>query len=207
MKKLKKLKLIILVLCLGIVSSAICQEENDIFTRHEISIGHGVFPSTSHSFPHYKNYNFSKGDYIGSFYVAYTYKFNKVIGIGATFAYDPNYYSIENTDKQTISRVRENVFSGVFHLKINWVRTKLVTMYSKVGMGFFYPATKIENFQPDTYEITEGETDFSVVMFSAVPVGIEIGTKQYAGFLQVGYGMEGLFSIGFRYGIHKTYKK
>lgn len=43
--------------------------------------------------------------------------------------------------------------------------------------------------------------------YQLVPIGIEIGSKQYAGFLQYGLlGMEGAISIGFRYGL-KTESK
>ena len=64
--------------------------------------------------------------------------------------------------------------------------------------------TLLKESQPNLYQINMPSNKFSDRIdyaYQFVPIGIEVGTKQYAGFLQFGLGMEGLFSIGFRYGL------
>lgn len=208
---MRKLKILLLSLGIFMTTFAFGQEESDIFTRHEVNIGYGMFPSTTPYFNVYNTNFYPTPEYFGSVFASYTYKFNKVIGIGATIAYDNNYYNLYDvnvTDKTDVCNVKQNVFSVIAHVKVNWVRTRFVTMYSKAGLGGSFYANNVTKLQPDDlYEVNTDNLKKATFNFSAVGVGIEIGTKQYAGFLQVGYGVEGIISLGFRYGINKTYKQ
>ena len=205
---MRKLKFILFALSLCATSLVFAQEESDIFTRHEVSLGYGpFFQSTSFWSPDYYS---ARDDYFGAISASYTYKFNKVIGIGATLAFDHNnqkIYDLRN-DNVAVCNLKQNIITALVHVKVNWVRTKIVTMYSKVGLGGSYYANNVTRLQPEeAYEIKPENLKKFDVGYSIIPVGIELGTKQYAGFLQMGYGVEGIFSIGFRYGINKTYKK
>jgi len=205
---MRKLKILLLSLGIFMTTFAFGQEESDIFTRHEVSLGYGpFFSSTSFWSP---RYYFDSNDYFGSIFATYTYKFNKVIGIGATVAFDrnnQNVYDFRN-EKDPICNIKQNIVSALVHVKVNWVRTKVVTMYSKVGLGCSYYANNVTKLQSDDlYEIKLDRMPKFDVNYSVIPVGIELGNKQYAAFMQMGYGVEGIFSLGFRYGINKTYKK
>ena len=92
----------------------------------------------------------------------------------------------------------------MFHLKINWLNTKYVNLYSKVGQGIMTWNYHLTEYQPHLYQIEMPSNDFADRIdyaYQFTPIGVEVGTKQYAGFLQVGIGMEGIICIGFRYGI------
>ncbi len=92
----------------------------------------------------------------------------------------------------------------MFHLKINWLNTKYVNLYSKVGQGIMAWGYNLKEYQPDLYQINMPSNKFIDRIdyaYQFVPIGVEVGTKQYAGFIQCGLGMEGIISIGFRYGL------
>ena len=201
-----KNKLILLGLLVALVMPAFAQLDTVRSNKNEFSIGYGHMPSSSFRFsPGCKI--FPETDHIGSFYVTYTRRLNKVLGIGVTFCYDPvhlDYYGTVSGNNTLICKVRENSFSLIPHLKINWLNTKYVNLYSKVGfLGFHQTTYKQEEYYPELYEVNPPSQDelFNLYAFQVTPIGVEVGTKRCAGFLQVGMGMEGIISIGFRYGI------
>ena len=131
----------------------------------------------------------------------------KVIGIGATYCLDPRvytYYEKPSTKEGLICRLGETSHTLMLHLKINWLNTKYVNLYSKVGQGIMAWGYNLKEYRPDLYQINLPSNKFIDRIdyaYQFVPIGVEIGTKQYAGFIQCGLGMEGIISIGFRYGL------
>ena len=201
-----KNKLILLGLLIALAMPVFAQRDTIRSNKNEFSIGYGFKPSSS--------FRYSPGcmvypetDNIGAFYFTYTRRLTKVIGIGLTFCYDPihlDYYGRVDSHNTLICKVRENSFSLIPHLKINWLNTKYVNLYSKVGyLGFHQTTYKQEEYYPDLYEVNPPSEDelFDMYAFQVTPIGIEIGTKRCAGFIQCGLGMEGIISIGFRYGL------
>ena len=147
-------------------------------------------------------------DNIGAVYVTYTRRLTKVIGIGVTACIDPiilNYHDRVNGESTLVCKVSQHSIALLPHLKINWLNTKYVNLYSKVApIGIRYCTYKQEEYYPDLYEIQPPVDSFKDKIgyaYQFTPIGIEIGTKRCAGFMQVGIGMEGIISIGFRYGL------
>ena len=172
--------------------------------KNEFSIGYGHFPASSFRFrPGCMIY--PETDNIGAFYVTYTRRLTKVIGIGVTACVDPihlDYYDKVNGERALICKVRENSFSLIPHLKINWLNTKHVNLYSKVAfLGLRHVTYNQEEYYPDLYEVNPPDMFLNLDAYQITPIGIEIGNKRYAGFIQYGLGMEGTISIGFRYGL------
>ena len=175
--------------------------------KNEFSIGYGFMPSSSF------RYNpgcliYPETDNIGAIYVTYTRRLSKVIGIGVTACVDPiilNYYDRVNGERTLVCKVSQHSIALLPHLKINWLNTKYVNLYSKVApIGIRYCTYKQKEYYPDLYEIQspyDSFTDKIGYAYQFTPIGIEIGTKQFAGFLQVGIGMEGMISVGLRYGL------
>ena len=199
-----KAKLIILSLLIAFAVPAFAQLDTVRSNKNEFSIGYGHMPSSSFRFnPGCMIY--PETDNIGAFYVTYTRRLNKVIGIGLTFCYDPirlAYSGSVSGQNALICKVSENSFAIIPHLKINWLNTKYVNLYSKVAtLGFHYVTYRQEEYHPDLYEVNPPELNLILDGYQVTPIGIEIGTKQFAGFMQVGVGMEGIISIGFRYGL------
>jgi hypothetical protein len=201
-----KNKLILLGLLVALATPAFAQRDTIRSNKNEFSFGYGHMPASSFRFrPGCMVY--PETDNIGAVYVTYTRRLTKVIGIGLTFCYDPihlDYYGTVNGSNTLICKVNANSFSLIPHLKINWLNTKYVNLYSKVGyMGFHQTTYKQKEYYPDIYEVNAPSQDelFDLYAFQVTPIGVEIGTKRCAGFIQCGIGMEGIISIGFRYGL------
>ena len=177
---------------------ALAQRDTIRSNKNEFSVGYGHFPSSSFRY-HPGCLIYPETDNIGAIYVTYTRRLNKVLGIGVTACFDPirlNYHDRVNGESTLICQVSQNSIAILPHLKINWLNTKFVNLYSKVApIGIRYCTYKQKEYYPDLYEIQIGYA------YQFTPIGIEIGTKRCAGFMQVGIGMEGIISIGFRYGL------
>ena len=175
--------------------------------KNEFSIGYGHMPSSSFRFrPGCMVY--PETDHLGAFYVTYTRRLTRVIGIGVTACFDPirlNYHDRVNGESTLICKVNQNSISILPHLKINWLNTKFVNLYSKVApIGIRYCTYNQKEYYPDLYEIQSLYDSFADKIsyaYQFTPIGVEVGTKRCAGFMQVGIGMEGIISIGFRYGL------
>ena len=203
------MKKTILITCLMAFFSgtAFAQLDTVRSNKNEFSIGYGHMPSSSFRY-HPGCLIYPETDNIGAFYFTYTRRLSKVIGIGVTTCLDPillNYHDRVNGENTLICKVSQYSISILPHLKINWLNTKFVNLYSKVApIGIRYCTYKQEEYYPDLYEIQSPYNSFADGIdyaYQFTPIGIEIGTKRCAGFMQVGIGMEGMISIGFRYGL------
>ena len=197
-------KYIILFLLVLPVLRAVSQNHQPE-TRHEFSIGYGVGAASSVDL-----YKSTFGYRIISnrkdaFFASYNYRFTRVIGVGVTYAFDPRICSFtdpRNPEAGVICTTYQSSNSIVSFLKVDWLNRRVVTLYSKVGVGISLWRNKVINYYPDEYEISPMPNFECGFACQLVPIGIEIGSKQYAGFLQFGLpGMEGTISIGFRYGL------
>ena len=202
-----KHKLIILGLLIALVMPVFAQRDTIRSNKNEFSYGYGHMPASSFRYRP-GCFIYPETDNIGAIYVTYTCRLTKVIGIGVSACFDPirlNYHDRVNGESTLICKVNENSLSLIPHLKINWLNTKYVNLYSKVApLGIRYCTYQQEEYYPDLYEIQKPSDSFADRIgyaYQITPIGIEVGTKQYAGFLQVGIGMEGIISIGFRYGL------
>jgi len=204
------MKKIILITCLIAFFSgtAFAQLDTVRSNKNEFSIGYGHLPPSS--IPLSSRIYFTPDmDHLGAFFATYTRRLTKVIGIGATYCFDPrilnystNGWGTNNFPEygQPVCRLNQSSHTLMFHLKINWLNTKYVNLYSKTGIGCMAWSYHLTEYQPDLYEIVMPSNHFDYA-YQITPIGIEVGTKQYAGFLQIGYGMEGMIGIGFRYGL------
>ena len=202
-----KTKLIILGMLIAFAVPAFAQLDTVRSNKNEFTIGYGFMPSSSF------RYNpgcliYPETDNVGAIYVTYTRRLNKVLGIGVTACFDPillNYHDNVNGENTLICTVSQYSIALLPPLKINWLNTKYVNLYSKVApIGIRYCTYKQKEYYPDLYEIQSPYDSFADKIsyaYQFTPIGIEIGTKQLAGFLQIGIGMEGMISVGLRYGL------
>lgn len=171
--------------------------------RHQISIGYGILTPSHCSIimPYLMEYIGTEpayryhGEFYGAFQIGYTFRCTKVIGVGLYYICDPRIVKLYND--QLIGKINWTTHTLLPTLKINWLNKRVVTMYSKVGFGISINQCGIKNYQPDHFEITPPQHRVYFA-YQFTLVGIEIGENQYAGFLQLGAGMEGWFSVGLR---------
>ena len=202
-----KNKLMLLCLLVAFGVPAFAQLDTVRSNKNEFSVGYGHFPSSSFRY-HPGCMIYPETDNIGAVYVTYTRRLTKVIGIGVTACVDPiilNYYGMVNGEYSPICKVSQHSIAILPHLKINWLNTKYVNLYSKVApIGVRYCTYNQKEYYPDLYEVQPPFDSFSDRIdyaYQITPIGVEVGTKQYAGFIQCGIGMEGIICIGFRYGL------
>ncbi len=201
-----KTKLIILGLLVVFAVPAFAQLDTVRSNKNEFSIGYGVKPSSSFRYNLGHHYDPIE-EHVGAIFATYTRRLTKVIGIGATYCFDPRiytYYEKPNSKEGLICRLGESSHTLMFHLKINWLNTKYVNLYSKVGQGIMAWGYNFKEYQTDVYQINMPSNKFIDRInyaYQFVPIGVEVGTKRCAGFIQCGIGMEGIISIGFRYGL------
>ena len=200
-------KSVFIICLLALLSGrAFAQRDTIRSNKNEFSIGYGVKPSSSYRY-NPRNHYYPLEENVGAIYATYTRRLTKVIGIGATYCFDPRvytYYEKPSTKDGLICRLGESSHTLMFHLKINWLNTKYVNLYSKVGQGIMAWGYNLKEYQPDVYQVDMPSNKFIDRIdyaYQIVPIGVEIGTKRCAGFIQCGLGMEGVISIGFRYGL------
>jgi len=178
----------------------VAQRDTILSNHHEITFSFGIIPQKIYLF----SSSFNKNELFKSISMGYSYRFNKVIGVGALYSYVPNFYTIfyqsYSGSEEIIGRMNQSSHSFVSVLKINWLNTKYVVLFSKIGIGFTLLQHTLTNYYPEKYEISPSYEDLFLAAL-VTPIGIEIGTKQYAGFLQYGIGNQGMFTAGFRLGL------
>ena len=202
-----KNKLILLGLLLTLVMPAFAQRDTIRSNKNEFSIGYGHFPASSFLRWRGVGYNYDI-DPVGSFYTTYTRRLTKVIGIGATYCFDPRQLTYYDRDL-IICRLGESSHTLMGHLKVNWLNTRHVVLYTKLAIGASFWGYWLKTFDHPSessdilsyqYEIILPDNHYCFA-YQFTPIGIEIGNKRWAGFVQFGLGMEGCFSIGVRYGL------
>ena len=126
--------------------------------------------------------------------LGYSYTINKAWQFGASVGFD--HLSVHVSDNTgTFRPLTANLFSIMHTAQVNWFRTDndLFGMYSKFGAGVW-----IVNYglMVDTADEKRGtKTFYPIGQVSAVC--LEIG-RQFSGFLELGFGMQGSVITGIR---------
>ena len=197
------MKKLILILSLMAFLSSSAWAQVDIIPglRQEISIGYGNQPVTGYQWRWNSSwYYYQTTDNVGAFIGTYTYRINGEIGIGLTYCYDPRRlgYFTNKTLETPVCDLDESSHTVMLHVKSNWLNKKWFSLYSKAGVGLAFWKYKLIQYHSDMYEIRLPEQN-SCFAYQLVPIGIEVGSEQFAGFFQVGIGMEGCLSAGLRF--------
>lgn len=160
--------------------------------RHEVSVGYGGLPVTDfvsilgtvfgsmftgqvHELNHLT----------GAIYAGYTYRINKIVGLGGTFAYSGSSFSSES-----VGVYYNNFYSIMAQAKFNWVNTTWFTLYTRLNLGLTLLS-----------QSRQASTDTNTVpafMLQITPIGFEVG-KSFAGYAEVGFGATGIIAAGVRY--------
>ena len=130
-----KTKFIILGLLVAFAVPAFAQRDTIRSNKNEFSIGYGHMPPSRFCFRQGRMI-YPETDNIGAVYVTYTRRLTKVLGIGVTACVDPiilNYHDRVNGERTLVCKVNQNSIAILPHLKINWLNTKYVNLYSKVA--------------------------------------------------------------------------
>ncbi|MBQ6101480.1 MAG: hypothetical protein IJL04_04215, partial [Bacteroidales bacterium] len=171
----------------------------------EISIGYGFHPVSGDYFGmDAMRFNYWI-DKVGAIYGSYTHFFNKVVGVGGTYCFDPRIidytYNGIVTNNPMVCTLNESCHSVMGHLKLNCINKKHFVLYTKFDAGICFWGYKLKEYQPEYFGVEFPDQHCCFAWQAAA--GIEVGNERIAGFAQCGVGMEGSYSIGIRYKFNK----
>ena len=194
-------KSIIIALVLALCLPALAQQEEDCCISNEISIGYGFHPVSGDEFLPEGSAFHHWIDKVGAFYGTYTHFFNNVVGVGGTYCFDPRIidysYTGSLTNNPLVCSLNESCHSVMGHLKLNCISKKHFVLYAKFDAGICFWDYKLTEYQPELFGVDLPTQHCCFAWQTAA--GIEVGNERIAGFLQLGVGMEGNYSIGIRY--------
>ena len=183
----------LLALSLLVVSSAtVCAQDY----RHEVSVGIGLatFPDIAESFMMVLSVPYSMGfvheevTTTPALTVYYMYHASRLISVGGNFVYqkfDREWYLLG----EQVSTNSINYYTFMGRVDFNYVRTRLLRMYSGVALGIFHASESGESVEDNT--LTKGALQVNAF-------GLRVG-KQLAGYLEFGFGFNGIIAAGIAY--------
>lgn len=182
------MKKLFLVMVMGMMSLSLCAQ--DCKNSLAISFGtitHRTFRGLGQS--EYWDDEDEKGEYFGSFSLEYFRNLNKIFGVGAIANYEH--------EKEPLIDLYGNYIALMPTVRAYWfnhTNEKVnFAMYSKLAVG---PDLCFRSY--DTGSETESETSIKLA-FQASVISFEVGGRRLRGFLELGYGMQGIVNIGLRY--------
>ena len=198
-------KSIMIALALALCLPALAQQEENRCISNEFSIGYGFHPVSGDEFLTEGSIFRHWIDKVGAFYGTYTHFFNKVVGVGGTYCFDPRIidytYNGLVTNNPSICTLNESCHSVMGHVKINCINKKHFVLYTKFDAGICFWGYKLKEYQPEYFAVELPDQHCCFAWQAAA--GIEVGNERIAGFAQCGIGMEGNYSIGIRYKFNK----
>ena len=182
----------LLALSILIVSSAaVCAQEY----RHEVSVGVGLatVPDLLESFMTIAPLLFApswivreESEWvIPALTVHHRYHASRLISVGINFTYQKFNRELYLLNERT-STSAINYYTVMGRVDFTYVRTRLFRMYSGAALGFSHATESGEDVEDS------GETYFA---FQVNAVGLRVG-KQFAGYLELGFGFNGVMALG-----------
>lgn len=178
---MKKLFLLGMLLCMTVGLSAQDKPKNEL----AISWGVGTTPQLVDVFTS----ALSGGlvDYSSStqaISAQYLRNLNKTWAVGAAAIYE----GMESDDAN--SNGKQNLISVMPVARAHWFNKAHFGMYSKVGVGACFWNEKLN-----------GQTSNDMtVAYQVSPVCMEAGSESVRGFMEVGFGFQGIINLGVRFG-------
>lgn len=110
----------------------------------------------------------------GGVSVNYTFRIVGGLGVGATFVYSGNNQRLAG------KKISTDYYSIMPHLKMRWLNLRILSLYSRVGVGLTF-----------TESSGEGQSESARQWaFQVSPIGVEIGGK-VAAYAEAGIGTMG----------------
>ena len=181
------------------------QAQEELETRHEISISYGAVPNSiwidvlTDIIPAVFGETYENGNYVGPIGLEYYYHTSPLIGVGAI-----GVFATHNEDgyyKEKLTKHRDKSYITFMpSVKFNWLRKEKWGMYSKIGVGGTYINYCNKDYDDNGRQTGAKETtkDF-VFNFQASLVGVEVGGDHVRGFAELGVGEQGIALGGVRF--------
>lgn len=190
-------------LCMLAVMFSFCftaQADDD--SKHEIAVSYGAL-SNSQIIDAFADdvtivasagkVTFGHDHYVGPIGVEYFYHINPLVGVGAIGVFGMNKQNVYD-DGNKIGEVKFRYFTLLPAVKLDWLRKEKFGMYSKLGVGATLRSDKVST--PGAGD-DDTETNFHF-NWQASLVGAEFGSEKVRGFVELGFGEQGIALAGVR---------
>ena len=173
--------------------------------KSELSVGYGIV-SSSNVLDVFSNVvgaifgaRFQNEKFIGPFSAEYFYHVTPLIGVGGIGVYNHHKQDVIQKEQVTGKRTSD-YFTIIPAVKFNWLRKPNWGMYSKIGAGYTYGSFKTTGKDSNGND-TKENNDCHLFNFQVSLVGAEVGNRNLRGFVELGFGEQGVLSggIGLRF--------
>ena len=197
-------KLLVLLMAITMATASV-NAQNGYDTKHEVAVGYG-FLSITEMADVLENFGtmlvgcgVEITSYIGPINVEYFYHVNEWFGVGGTFTFALSKMNVVDLshNNQVIEKDNDKYYTLIPAVKFNWLRTPNFGMYSKLGAGATFLNSDSEPV--DTRTDHPDKSKYYIFNFQVTPLGLEAGSAQFRGFLEAGFGEQGVVSLGLRY--------
>lgn len=172
--------------------------------RHEIAISYGVEPNSfwidvmTDIVPSMPGQKIDNKKLVGPLGLEYFYHTSPLIGVGGIFTTNISSEDVYSNDKLMIHR-NKSFFSLMPAVKFNWLRKDQWGLYSKLAAGVFFGRFADKDYDENGKRASKAdvESDWGFNWQASV-IGIEAGSDNVRGFIELGVGEQGVALAGVR---------
>jgi hypothetical protein len=199
---IKMRKLLFIAAALLFAGMNLQAQETEI--KHEIAVG-GGFLSNSEVLDLVTevetlagtagSYSYDNEKYRNPFSIEYYYHISPLIGVGgiAVYAHGKRDILLGNSLEGNLKTSYLTVMPAV---KIDWLRKSYWGLYSKAGAGVSFRTEKTKWYAGGLKNETNNDVIFN---FQATAIGVECGSENYRGFIELGMGEQGIVNTGVKF--------
>lgn len=199
---MKRIRLMIVMMVMMTAVSAQAQQFN-YNTKHEVAVSYG-WASNSNWLDAFEDAltgiggaTYDNDSFTGPIAIEYFYRTSPGLAVGGIFSYgnltQDLFYGKDHTVRDGVTK--NNYFSVMPGVKLDWLRTKHFGMYSKLAAGVTFRSEKV-NFDNGTSD----NTSDTAIHFNwqASIMGAEVGSENIRAFAEFGIGEQGMLLVGVR---------
>ena len=170
--------------------------------RNEISISYGALSTSQYmngisemiNYPLLPDYSYGDDNYFGPISLEYICRLNRWLGVGGIAVFSHNKQAMVQRDHKQVGTAYNNFFTVLPAAKFDWLRRHYFGMYSKLGLGVSFRAERHKADGLKTQNDFDGFFNFQITL-----IGLEGGSSNLRGFVELGMGEQGTALAGLRY--------
>lgn len=133
----------------------------------------------------------SSNRFTGAYSLTYLRNVSKHTALGISGTYEQMYRKSDSGYKTT-----EEFITVMPTVRLYWFRSSAFGMYSRLAAGASFRKYEYKD-EGMTEPKNKSNTYFA---FHAAPIGLELGSRTFSGFLELGYGYHGIVNAGLKFG-------
>lgn len=172
--------------------------------RHEVAISYGVEPNSvwvdamTDIIPAMFGQRTDNKKWFGSLGVEYFYHTSPLVGVGGIFTTNVASEDVYSKDELKSYRTK-SYFSLMPAVKLNWLRKDLWGLYSKAAAGVYCGRFADKGYDVNGKKVGKSEVETGWGFnWQASLIGIEAGSDNVRGFIELGVGEQGVALAGMR---------